>query len=291
MGLPFAGRALPRVPRLPRDVLLARLSVGVASHPGRRVDVLRHHARAAELLTLFQLGHADRPRRRATFDHAGSRPWSLAISIDGVLDWRVDIKTTPATRLMSAIGSRLPAAASKNRRLLAMMSHVVGPLLGIGRMQADRQHAQRPGVPHRAETRMGGRRLDRRRARARTSDRSGRYPAKGNLGDFHLPQRGICVVAQGRFEPFDIARHRDRIVLTYPADPPRATAQNRRVTSGRRRRASDPRGSSGGAVGCDRSRARAAGRAHAAVGADRDAPRRSAGSGRRRNATASTTRT
>jgi hypothetical protein len=27
-----------------------------------------------------------------------------------------------------------------------------------------------------------------------------------NLADFQLPQRGICMVAQGRF---DIARHRD----------------------------------------------------------------------------------
>ena len=36
-------------------------------------------------------------------------PWSLAISIAGVLDWRVDVKTTPATRLMSIIGSRMPA--------------------------------------------------------------------------------------------------------------------------------------------------------------------------------------
>ena len=36
-------------------------------------------------------------------------PWSLAISIDGVLDWRVDIKTTPATRLMSVIAGSIPA--------------------------------------------------------------------------------------------------------------------------------------------------------------------------------------
>ena len=32
---------------------------------------------------------------------------------------------------------------------------------------------------------------------------------QGNLADFQLPQRGICVVAQGRFEAFDVARHRD----------------------------------------------------------------------------------
>jgi hypothetical protein len=37
----------------------------------------------------------------------------------------------------------------------------------------------------------------------------GAHPVQGNLADFQLPQRGICVVAQGRFEAFDVARHRD----------------------------------------------------------------------------------
>ena len=37
----------------------------------------------------------------------------------------------------------------------------------------------------------------------------GPHPVQGNLADFQLPQRGICVVAQGRFEAFDVARHRD----------------------------------------------------------------------------------
>ena len=32
---------------------------------------------------------------------------------------------------------------------------------------------------------------------------------QGRLADFHLPQRGICVLVQGRFEPFDNAMHRD----------------------------------------------------------------------------------
>src|ERR1700754_4867320 len=31
-------------------------------------------------------------------------PWSLLISIDGLLQWRVDVKRTWATRLMSVIG-------------------------------------------------------------------------------------------------------------------------------------------------------------------------------------------
>ena len=37
----------------------------------------------------------------------------------------------------------------------------------------------------------------------------GPHAVQGSLADFQLPQRGICVVAQGRFEAFDVARHRD----------------------------------------------------------------------------------
>jgi len=56
-------------------------------------------------------------------------PWSLRISIDGLLDWRVDITRTLATRLMSVIGGHLPTAAWTSRRTLKAMGPAVGPLL------------------------------------------------------------------------------------------------------------------------------------------------------------------
>src|SRR5882757_2535732 len=62
-------------------------------------------------------------------------PWSLRISIAGLLDWRVDVKKTAATRLMSVIGSRMPAAAWISRRTLVLMGRVVGPLLGVGKIR------------------------------------------------------------------------------------------------------------------------------------------------------------
>lgn len=135
-------------------------------------------------------------------------PWSLAISIDGVLDWRVDITTTWATRLMSAVGGRIPAAATRNRKMLAAMSHLVGPVLGIGRIKLT------GNLPNGQEFRIAPKRVW---AVADSSavvngedlGRIGPHPEQGNLADFQLPQRGICVVAQGRFEAFDVARHRD----------------------------------------------------------------------------------
>lgn len=135
-------------------------------------------------------------------------PWSLAISIDSVLDWRVDIKATPATRLMSAIGSKLPAAMSRSRKVLAAMSPAVGPLLGVGRIKLT------GNLPNGQEFRIAPRRVwavadSSAVLRGEDLGSVGPHPVQGNLADFQLPQRGICVVAQGRFEAFDVARHRD----------------------------------------------------------------------------------
>lgn len=142
-------------------------------------------------------------------------PWSLMISIASVLDWRVDITATPATRAMTAIGSRMPAAARRSRHLLRAMSPVVGPLLGLGRVQLT------GNLPNGQEFRIAPRQV------WAVTDSSavvhgqdlgpvGPHPVQGNLADFRLPQRGICVVAQGLFEAFDVTRHRDadRLGLT-----------------------------------------------------------------------------
>lgn len=135
-------------------------------------------------------------------------PWSLAISIDAVLDWRVDIEATWATRLMSIAGSHLPAAATKSRKMLAMMSHVVGPVLGIGKIRLT------GNLPNGQEFRIAPKRVwavadSTAVVHGEDLGPVGSHPVQGSLADFQLPQRGICVVAQGRFEAFDVARRRD----------------------------------------------------------------------------------
>jgi hypothetical protein len=135
-------------------------------------------------------------------------PWSLAISIDGLIDWRVDIKDTPATRLMTAIGTRLPAAAWTNRAILAVLSKIAGPLLGIGRMRlaGTMPNGQRFRIgPKRVWAVAGSTAV----VRGEDLGPVGPLPTQDNLGDFLLPQRGVCVVGQGLFEPFDTVRHRD----------------------------------------------------------------------------------
>jgi hypothetical protein len=135
-------------------------------------------------------------------------PWSLLISVDGLLDWRVDIKTTKATRVLSAIAGRIPAAAWTSRNLLTAMSRIIGPALRIGAIRLF------GNLPNGQEFRIAPVRVwavDDATAVLQGDDLGpvGPLSEQGRLADFHLPQRGICVVTQGRFEPFDTARHRD----------------------------------------------------------------------------------
>jgi hypothetical protein len=135
-------------------------------------------------------------------------PWSLAISIDGVLDWRVDIEATTATRMMTAIGTRLPAAAWTSRRVLALMSRMAGPVLGIGKIRLAGT------APNGQQFRIGPKRLwavadSTAVVHGEDLGPVGPLAEQGSLADFLLPQRGICVVGQGLFDPFDARRHRD----------------------------------------------------------------------------------
>lgn len=134
-------------------------------------------------------------------------PWVLHISIAGLLGWRVDTHSTAATRLASAIGSALPAPAWRNEATLAAMSRAVGPLLGMGRVQLGgtlpngqwyRIAPKKVWAVSNSIATLHGRELGAPMALAE----------QASLGDFRLPQRGICVVGHGCFETFDVGRHR-----------------------------------------------------------------------------------
>ncbi|MEE6165467.1 MULTISPECIES: hypothetical protein [unclassified Mycolicibacterium] len=134
-------------------------------------------------------------------------PWTLHISIAGLLDWRVDICSTTATRLATAIGSRLPASAWRSATALAAMSRAVGPLLGMGRVRLGgtlpngqwyRIAPKMIWVVEDSVATLAGRDLGAPRPLAE----------QARLGDFRLPQRGVCVIGHGCFETFDVGRHR-----------------------------------------------------------------------------------
>jgi hypothetical protein len=125
-------------------------------------------------------------------------PWSLSISVDGVLDWHLDIKTTPATRLMTAIGSRLPAPVWNSRAALGTLGRTVGPVLAIGkvRLAGTTPNGQRFRIaPKRVWSVADSTAV----VRGEDVGAPGPLPQQACLGDFRLPQRGICVVGHGRF--------------------------------------------------------------------------------------------
>jgi len=97
---------------------------------------------------------------------------------------------------------------SRSRKALAAISPIVGPLLGIGKINLT------GNLPNGQEFRIAPRRVwavadSTAVVKGEDLGPIGPHPVQGNLADFQLPQRGICVVAQGRFEAFDVARHRD----------------------------------------------------------------------------------
>jgi hypothetical protein len=142
-------------------------------------------------------------------------PWTLTIAIPGVLHWRVDITTTAATRVLTAVGTRLPARTWTNRGALEVLGRSVGPVLRAGsiRLAGTASNGQ--------QFRIGPKRVwlvadSTATVHGHDLGPTGPLPSQARLADFRLPQRGMCVVGQGVFDPFDARRHRDadRLSLT-----------------------------------------------------------------------------
>ena len=81
--------------------------------------------------------------------------WSMHVRVDGLLDWQVDMRSTPATRLMSTVGAPLPDWAWTNRALLATLGRTAGPLLRVGHGAENQPTGSVPNGP-RPATRLTG---------------------------------------------------------------------------------------------------------------------------------------
>jgi hypothetical protein len=134
-------------------------------------------------------------------------PWSLIVSITGLLDWEIDLCATSSTRLMSAIGGRLAAGAWTNRVVLGALGRAAGPALGAGKVRlfGRAPNGQRFMI---APKRVWA--VARSRAVLRGVDlgRIGPLREQARLESFRPPQKGLFVVGSGHFETFDPSRHR-----------------------------------------------------------------------------------
>jgi hypothetical protein len=140
-------------------------------------------------------------------DVAWLTPWSLVVEIPGLLRWQIELRATAATRLMSAVGRRLPARTWTSPAALAALGRVAGPLLRAGHIRLagtapNGQHfmiaPQQMWAVARSRAVLGG---------ADLGD-IGPLGHQPSLAGFRPPQRGFFVVGSGHFETLDPARHR-----------------------------------------------------------------------------------
>jgi hypothetical protein len=139
-------------------------------------------------------------------DVAWITPWSLIVEIPGLLVWQINIGSTLSTRLMSAVGERLPPRWWTNRAVLAVLGRVAGPTLRAGRVRLSgiSPNGQRfTFAPARVWT------VSQSRAVLRDVDLGpvGPLHRQARLAGFRPPQRGLFVVGSGHFEKFDADRH------------------------------------------------------------------------------------
>jgi hypothetical protein len=136
----------------------------------------------------------------------GMNTFSVEIEGGDGLNWQVSLSATPATRLMNALGSVMPAALWRQAAVLKLMGRVARTMLRAGNLGLTGE------APNRQKFIANPRLMwliQSSSATVRGNDLGpvGPVPVQARLGDFWIPQRGIFVIGGAFFEPFDAARH------------------------------------------------------------------------------------
>ncbi|MGE2832380.1 hypothetical protein [Mycobacterium sp. SMC-4] len=133
--------------------------------------------------------------------------YTLTIDIPDVLHWTVDLQDTAATRILTTVATRLPDGTWTRTGALGVIGRLAGTVLGAGQV---RLAGTMPNGQHFriAPRRMWAVRDSRAQLRGVHLGRIAPLPEQASLGDFRAPQRGLAVIAQGRFDAFDPTRHR-----------------------------------------------------------------------------------
>jgi len=130
-------------------------------------------------------------------------------------EWDVRVESTAATRLMNVAARALPRAAWRNPAVLATMGKMAGPVLGVGRIGL--QGTSPNGQRFVANPRVLWAIADSRAVIAgQDLGPPGPVHPQARLEDFWIPQRGILAIGQAFFEPFDAARHSERVSCGAP---------------------------------------------------------------------------
>jgi len=205
MGQPFTSGHVLGLRRFPAS----SVGPGYTSVWHRRADghwTFYQDAEPSQACTRYFGSDVNRTvRARVDIDWPGPRQLRVRVA-DGGLEWTADLAPTPVTRLMNTVGSAMPARWWRNPRVLALMSRMASTALRLGRVRLagvssnGQRFVANPRVMWRiSDTRasVGGEDLG----------RPGPLGDQARLGDFWIPQRGMFVVGDAFFEPFDPARH------------------------------------------------------------------------------------
>lgn len=143
-------------------------------------------------------GAATSSERVPSIDLTWTGDWTLEVVMGDRLTWRVDLAATPATRLMSAMGSATPAWAWNSDAVLAPMGPMAAGTLRTGRIRLrgrapNGQHFQAAPV-HVWRVVGGSARLD-----GHDLGPIGPLEHQVHLGDFWMPQRGLFFAGRSRF--------------------------------------------------------------------------------------------
>lgn len=116
-------------------------------------------------------------------------------TVDGAVDWTIELGSTPATHLMSVLGSALPLAAWRSRPLLLAMGHVAGWALGVGTVKLTGMTSN--GQPFEANPlRIWFVTSSHAVVDGQELGPIGPLDEQAHLRDFYIPQRGIFAVGR-----------------------------------------------------------------------------------------------
>lgn len=126
---------------------------------------------------------------------------------DGAVDWEIATGATPATRMITVMGSMVPLPAWRSRPVLRAMGAMAGRVLGVGKVQltgttSNRQHfdANPLRIWYVTES----------HAVVEGEDLGpiGPLHEQAHLADFYLPQRGVLAVGRVFISPLKPSNRR-----------------------------------------------------------------------------------
>lgn len=116
-------------------------------------------------------------------------------TVDGAVDWRIELGSTAATRTMSVVGSSLPLAAWRSRPLLLAMGSMAGRALGVGTVKLTGMTSNGQAFdanPLRIWFVTSSRAV----VEGRELGPAGPLDEQAHLRDFYIPQRGIFAIGR-----------------------------------------------------------------------------------------------